>query len=722
MNDANAVVPATTVRRTVIALSIVAAVVIAVLVIFRIDISPMREFRRDVLYRDAFMRGSEPQIGFADPSPMTIWLPLDFFLWDSLRSGHLPLWERMQGGGYSPLVTLQTGLLHPVRWIGALFPRRAMPSVMIVVTLYIATVGFYLFAIVFGFRQSAALAGMLIFATSSALLSHLHYSGGFLPLAHLPWIAFFYRRLLDTPTRGRFAALALILGSMFLAGHPLIIVSVSLGCGSLAIVDAIARRSVRPPLLLFGAAIIGLLVAAVGLMPGIANAPYSWSYKTASEYGQAYRPDFFSTWLQVNEVIAVDRFGGTCCSDTRPYYLFVGPFTLLLAGCGMVASLRMKAMRLVLVALPLFWYLLLVPGPWMLPIRSLGPLVYLQPWYYSGIFGFFIALAAAAGFAWLFAQKTSTFRAIALLFVAGTVALNASRDRFLFQPLVDVDIIRGPAVDALRKAAAGSRVTAYLGHVHRMNSARLTGIEDVRLTAPIFYERYRLWWWLVDPNIDKQSHPTAPTTDVLASPLVADFNVAFVLQSRAAREGWFNSVWRGRRDTDLSPRLVPPQFRLFGRSSSLDVRAIAGVKPRASFAERVLIVPDLDAAVRALHDRPDLARHASVVESRDPLRLPPSMRGTVQVRYPADSRVELDVDSDAGGLVVLRDTFAPGWRATIDDIETDIFAVNVLSRGVIVPPGRHRIAMRYTPPGLMSGVAISAIAILGLLLFVRKKK
>ena len=42
---------------------------------------------------------------FDDPAPFTLWLPSDWFVWDSIRAGHLPLWDRLQGGGYSPLVT-----------------------------------------------------------------------------------------------------------------------------------------------------------------------------------------------------------------------------------------------------------------------------------------------------------------------------------------------------------------------------------------------------------------------------------------------------------------------------------------------------------------------------------------------------------------------------------------------------------------------------------------
>jgi hypothetical protein len=60
-------------------------------------------------------------------------------------------------------------------------------------------------------------------------------------------------------------------------------------------------------------------------------------------------------------------------------------------------------------------------------------------------------------------------------------------------------------------------------------------------------------------------------------------------------------------------------------------------------------------------------------------------------------RVEIDVESQLGGVLVLRDIDYPGWIAEIDGIATPILRTDLLFRGVEVSSGRRRIVFRYSP-------------------------
>ena len=115
-------------KRLAIGMAVVLA--IAALGISRIDISAHRDILGDAAIRDSVPHPPAAD-RFADPSPFTIWIPSDWFIWDNLRSGHLPIWERLQGGGYPPLVTMYNGVFHPARWLVTLVPRNAVPSALI---------------------------------------------------------------------------------------------------------------------------------------------------------------------------------------------------------------------------------------------------------------------------------------------------------------------------------------------------------------------------------------------------------------------------------------------------------------------------------------------------------------------------------------------------------------------------------------------------------------
>src|SRR5438105_2057673 len=68
-----------------------------------------------------------------------------------------------------------------------------------------------------------------------------------------------------------------------------------------------------------------------------------------------------------------------------------------------------------------------------------------------------------------------------------------------------------------------------------------------------------------------------------------------------------------------------------------------------------------------------------------------------------------------GGMVVLSDTFYPGWRARVDHKPAPIYEVNGAMRGVVVPAGSHTVTMRYRPVSVYLGAALTVAGILGAL-------
>jgi hypothetical protein len=66
------------------------------------------------------------------------------------------------------------------------------------------------------------------------------------------------------------------------------------------------------------------------------------------------------------------------------------------------------------------------------------------------------------------------------------------------------------------------------------------------------------------------------------------------------------------------------------------------------------------------------------------------------VSWRAD-RVEIETDSDLGGMLALHDIYYPGWIAEIDGARAPILRADVLFRGLEVPAGRHRIVFRFAP-------------------------
>ncbi len=705
--------------KAIIVATALAIGVLAVLTAFNIDISAVRLVRLDAAVRDAFPESDLPQIRFGDPSSALVWAPADHFLWTSLRSGKLPLWDRSQAGGYSPIIAFYLGALHPLRWLCVLAPRAMMPNALIVLSLYFAALGVFLLARSFQLEAVPATVAAVLYAIGPATISSAHYSGHLLPLAHLPWILLFYRKHLARRDRASFCVLVILLGLLFICGHPSIEFGVCFTVLLVAIFDTFYLRSARPLLALGAAAAIAALVAAFALLPPLLALPDMWSYKTATLEGISYRPLTLKAWLGVLTMMGRDRMEYVFPDQPVSYAYVSAPVLVLVALLVFAWRGRSRDMTVALVMLGV-WFLLAVPGPWMTPLQRVPPFRFMTPWYLSGFFGFWTAIAAASGFAQLWRKPgVPRLTAMALAFLAG--ALYLARTYLVLDPAPWRPPVGDRVLAALQSNSQPFRVTGTFGQVHAANISAITGIEDIRFLAPMFPLRYERWWTLVDPDAIRRAYAPVRITDRLESPLIGDFNIAYVLQARFPPTDTFWTIPDpASHDRFLSSRLVPPRFPVILHTPSLLVHLnrASEVRQRAHFAPQVVRVDDLDGAVRTLTADPALPLRAAVVEHRRPLILPPLAQGMAKVVYPDHAHAIVDVQSITGGLLVLHDAYANGWTATIDGQETQIMPVNVLSRGVVVPAGAHRIAFSYFPPGLKLGSMISLLAVMGLCAFV----
>jgi hypothetical protein len=82
--------------------------------------------------------------------------------------------------------------------------------------------------------------------------------------------------------------------------------------------------------------------------------------------------------------------------------------------------------------------------------------------------------------------------------------------------------------------------------------------------------------------------------------------------------------------------------------------------------------------------------------------------------------IEYDVNAPGNNLLVLSEIYYPaGWKAYIDGQETKMYKTDYLFRSIVVPPGQHKVEMRFEPEAYASGKTISiganVIVILGLI-------
>jgi hypothetical protein len=92
--------------------------------------------------------------------------------------------------------------------------------------------------------------------------------------------------------------------------------------------------------------------------------------------------------------------------------------------------------------------------------------------------------------------------------------------------------------------------------------------------------------------------------------------------------------------------------------------------------------------------------------------------GSVEIRQYTPHRVILEAEALRPALLVLTDTYFPGWRAAVDGHDVEILRVNGAFRGVPLTPGSHTIEFNYEPKSVRRGIllAVAGLALIAVLL------
>lgn len=129
--------------------------------------------------------------------------------------------------------------------------------------------------------------------------------------------------------------------------------------------------------------------------------------------------------------------------------------------------------------------------------------------------------------------------------------------------------------------------------------------------------------------------------------------------------------------------------------------------PRAFVPRQLQPVSGTKQAIDYLRDGGELSLRAAVDVASIPADLPAEMTGQVEITTYRPEEVELSAHMETAGLVVLSDTYYPGWQAYVDGARAPIVRANYFVRGVYVRAGDRHIVFRYRPLSHRVGALIS---------------
>ena len=159
--------------------------------------------------------------------------------------------------------------------------------------------------------------------------------------------------------------------------------------------------------------------------------------------------------------------------------------------------------------------------------------------------------------------------------------------------------------------------------------------------------------------------------------------------------------------------MMAPDRAIQGTSPvfNADGVAIASVpnpRPFAYAAQSVAAASDSNQALDQLRQDP---MGPVVVEGC----CPAAGQADVTVTKRVAGEIDLSVNAQSPATIVVEQSFAPGWEATLDGRAVSIQAADVLFQSVQVPAGSHSVQLSYRPRSVIEGEVLSALGLAALI-------
>ncbi|HEX7181299.1 MAG TPA: YfhO family protein [Thermoanaerobaculia bacterium] len=634
--------------------------------------------------------------------------PWQIFARRELRAGRLPFWNPHQFSGAPFWSNGQSAPLFPLHLLFAALPLQIGFVLLPWLRLAIGGCGVWLLARELGLSRPAALLSALTYPLSGMLVSFLLFPMGN-ALALVPWVLWSVERI--AAGRGGFAALGVSGGLQLLAGHPETAAHTAL----LSALWLLVRGAARPSaawLRWVGGWIAAGALAAIQIVPFAMTLPETSRWR-ALEAGAS--PPFWLLLQQPLRLVLPQMYGhpaeGTWWGpfNYSATAVYAGALALPLAAAGLARCRRDRRWLAVAVLLG-FSFVAAYHWPGVRDVLAALPVLG-RAAHHRMIFGVELGLAllmgagcdrwlegkgrgllagaAAAGLllaaAWILYRDDWTLRGLTnvqLRWTAGavaaalflTVSLRWSRERrWVVWPLLpaltlcDLLLAHGGinralpigrlypetgAVRFLSGARSQEGRVAGLGEALRPNAALVYGLYDPRGDDPVKLERY-----------EEVYRTFAPGDPVYFQPV------------ERWGEPWLDRL--GVRWIVAGPREAAPDPRW-----------------RPVYAGKDARVWERPGAMPLVHWEEGTGE--ARILRRDP--------GSWEIGW----------RSPAPGLLVIAETWDPGWTAEVDGRSVDVLSVDRALLGVRLGPGEGRLELRYRPEGFVAGAVLSLMGLIGI--------
>ncbi len=134
--------------------------------------------------------------------------------------------------------------------------------------------------------------------------------------------------------------------------------------------------------------------------------------------------------------------------------------------------------------------------------------------------------------------------------------------------------------------------------------------------------------------------------------------------------------------------------------------------PRVYVASRAVYEPQVAKTLRLLSSAKFDPRREVLVDEKISSESSKATAGEAKIVRYGNTDVVIEASLAGSGVLVLTDSYYPGWKVFIDGREGNILRANHFFRGVQLAPGTHTVEFTYEPLSFRIGMAISLVSLL----------
>jgi hypothetical protein len=672
-----------------------------------------------------------PDLGRSDI--VHLGFPMRYLFTQMISSHQIPLWTNRIGTGVLLIAGGQTGIFNIINYLLLFFfPAAQSMNLLYFIFTLIALLSTYGFTRYLKLSRDVSIFVSVIFSFSGVFVFRLQHLSVFVSSCLLPLIFLLALKIIDRTKIRDVLILAFVISQQIFIGHPQYVFITLIGVFSLTLCYLVFSEKklinkMTAIIFLIIAVSFDIAMASVQIIPTLEFKTFSVRSQGLSfneTTTQSFSPKYFLTLIYpfifgnpANTSYQLFNPQGIDIFWEKVGYLGIIP--LILAFWGIFDRKKQSPYKKAMIFLLIISFLLVLGrySP-ILFIYFFPPFNYFQiPSRFLVLLIFSLSILAGYGLEMLSLEKINKsafkFLLIVLAFASSLFIL------YLYHPTIPIkDLLKPPESANFLKGKTGRiyqlgsswsyikelqtqgwQDTSYYLFAKNSLDANLnllygsiqTGVYDALLT-----QRQKLIQSLLINEAKGDLVNFTAVFTPLHKKILNLTSTRFLISPFQFSDPDLKPI----KKISPSPNTTWPPFYIYENTRYL---------PRIRFINNYQVVKNEDEALKVISSKSFNPATMVVIEGSLAKKILEQSTSEIKLIKDTDEELIIEVKNNKEGILVVGDSFYPGWQAFIDDKQTKIYPANINQRAIFINAGNHQVRLHFISQSFEIGKRISIV-------------